>query len=295
MPPTSPWTGVEHRHLAALDAIARTGSFRGAATALGYSQSAVSQLIAQLEHALGAELVARDANRLTAAGRALVEHAAPILASFRAALADVAALGAPLRVGVSPHLAAPVLAGVLPPFLQRHPDTEVEVIECDDAGAAIEHGAVDVALGDPPAGAAIALRRLEPEPYMLVDPPSWAVVRRGVEPELLEQLPLLRWDRGPEGARVESDLRARGIAPRFVADTHATELPRLLAAGAGAAIVPACAAPPGATRAALDALVAPRAVAVAWHRDRRLSSAARALADAAGRTRVVPERIGAAA
>ncbi len=90
------WHGVEIRHLAALRAVAETGSFGRAAERLGYTQSAVSQQIATLEKAVGTRLVERPGGprpiSITEAGNVLLRHADGIVARLRAAQADLAAL-----------------------------------------------------------------------------------------------------------------------------------------------------------------------------------------------------------
>src|SRR5205809_5351303 len=111
------WLGVELRHLIALEAVAREGSFGRAATSLGYTQSAVSQQIATLERIVGERLVERPggpkAVSLTEAGELLLRHAQAIVARLVAAQADLSALsdGAAgvLRVGIYQSIGARVL------------------------------------------------------------------------------------------------------------------------------------------------------------------------------------------
>ena len=98
------------RHLVALDAVAREGSFRRAATRLGYVQSAISHQIAALEGLIGKRLIERSRGTrplaLTPAGEILLAHADALIARVRAAQADLAALdgegAAALRVGATP-------------------------------------------------------------------------------------------------------------------------------------------------------------------------------------------------
>ena len=82
-------TGIEVRHLAALEAVAEEGSFRRAATRLGYVQSAISEQIAALERIVGQRLVERSRGpgpvALTEAGEVLLGHAKAIVARIKRA------------------------------------------------------------------------------------------------------------------------------------------------------------------------------------------------------------------
>src|ERR1700745_759122 len=80
--------------LRVLTEVVRRGSFSGAAEALSYTQSAVSQAVARLDAETGAPLTgrARGGGRPTAAGASLVEHAEGIFARIEAAETELAAV-----------------------------------------------------------------------------------------------------------------------------------------------------------------------------------------------------------
>ena len=108
-----------------LRAVARHGSFSGAADALGYTQPAVSRQIATLEAETGAVLVTRAAGgaRLTEAGEVLVRHAETIFGALDEAETELrAVLGLEagcLRLSAFSSAAASVMparSGAKPPW-----------------------------------------------------------------------------------------------------------------------------------------------------------------------------------
>src|SRR4051812_4580995 len=133
----SPWLGIELRHLAALEAVAREGSFRRAATSLGYVQSAISQQIAALERAVGRRLVERSPGaaqiELTEAGELVLQHSGAILARLKAAQADVAALATgragALRVGITQSVGVRILPVLMRSFGLAWPDVRLRPTE----------------------------------------------------------------------------------------------------------------------------------------------------------------------
>jgi DNA-binding transcriptional LysR family regulator len=135
------------------EVIAR-GSFSGAAEALSYSQSAVSQSIARLEAETGATLIVRDRRgvRPTAAGATLVEHAEAIFAQVQAAETDLEAVlglrGGRLRVASFPSAGATLMPLAVATFRERYPDVSLTLAEGEPEEIAprLRAGEFDLAL-----------------------------------------------------------------------------------------------------------------------------------------------------
>jgi len=140
--------------LRVLTEVIACGSFSGAAEALSYSQSAVSQAIARLEAETGAVLVVRDRSgvRPTAAGATLVEHADSILAQVEAAEAELAAVlglrAGRLRVASFPSAGSTLMPLAVATFRERHPDVSLSLAEGEPEEIAprVRAGEVDLAL-----------------------------------------------------------------------------------------------------------------------------------------------------
>src|SRR4051794_41362968 len=122
---------LDVKRLRVLREVAALGSFSGAAEALAYTQSAVSQQVAALERETGARLLERTPRgvRPTEAGAALVRHADAVLARLAEAEAELEAI-AGLRSGrVKLGSFASASAGPRPPpgaaLPPRHPRPEV--------------------------------------------------------------------------------------------------------------------------------------------------------------------------
>jgi DNA-binding transcriptional LysR family regulator len=144
---------IDVRRLRVLREVARRASFSGAAEALGYTQSAVSQQVAALEREVGVPLLDRHRGvRPTAAGEVLLRHADGILARVTDAEAELAALrggeAGSLRVVAFPTAGATVLPPAIAAFRAAYPGVELSLVpmEVPDGRAALEAGDCDLAL-----------------------------------------------------------------------------------------------------------------------------------------------------
>ncbi|GAA2809503.1 LysR substrate-binding domain-containing protein [Kribbella solani] len=133
------------------------GTVHGAARALGYSPSAISQQLAVLEREAGTRLLERVGRnvRLTAAGEVLVRHASVLLEGVEAAEAELAAVAAGRVAGVV-RIASfqSAFIRVVAPAIRRlagtHPEIRVEAseLEVEQAAPALRLQQLDVMVGD---------------------------------------------------------------------------------------------------------------------------------------------------
>ncbi|NLR95331.1 LysR family transcriptional regulator [Rhizobium sp. P38BS-XIX] len=182
--------------LSGLNAFVRTadlGSFTAAGRVLGLSASAVGKAVSNLERQLGVRLLQRSTRsiRLTEEGRLFHERCRRVLDDLDGAQASLAqAVAMPrgkLRVSV-PIISYHFLLPVVPEFVERYPEVELDIDFNDRIVDLIEEG-VDVAIrsGDLPDSRLIS-RTLRPFRMLLCAAPRY-LERHGVPhcPRALDQ------------------------------------------------------------------------------------------------------------
>ncbi len=284
--------GIEFRHLAALEAIVETGSFAAAARRLGYTQSAISQQIAVLERATEMQLLERPGGRRpvtpTEAGDRLLRHAVRATAAMRAAEADLNALAegdaGTLRVATFQSVGVRVIPPVMRLYVERRPAIQVKLVETDHEllTEQLVRGGIDLAFVADSFEAEIERTDVLTDPYVLLAPArsELAQSERTVSAREIARLPLIAYRVPTQGG--EAHLRRLGFDPSIVFRSDDSGIVQgLVGAGVGYALVPRLtvdrADPDVAT---LDVRgIPPREIGLAWHADRRLSSAARAFVE----------------
>lgn len=302
--------GVEVRHLAALEAIARTSSFSQAAVLLGYAQSAVSQQIATLERAVGHKLIERPGGprpvSLTSAGEVLLRHATHITARLGAAKADLDALTAgeagALRIGTFQSASARLLPPTLTRFRDAWPRITVELRNERPVGVLddlVRSGQLDLAFTESGVyPAPLTATELIEDPYVLMIAPDSPLAK--YDEIELTQLDGARYISGASDdscdLRIHQSLERAGVQPQtvFRSDDNLTTQ-RLVACGLGVAIVPLLAVELFVPDAAVIVLPLAarhrltRRIGIMWHQDRDRSRAAEAFVETAV---AAAERIG---
>ncbi|MEV8087591.1 LysR family transcriptional regulator [Streptomyces nigra] len=140
------------RHLVTLAAVVRHGSFAAAADELGYTQSAVSQQIAELERRVGARVVVRRPVRATEAGQVLLDTEAAISMSMSRAATEITALAegtaGEVRLGAFISAAATLVPPALARLRANHPAVHMHLreLEQSETHGLLYRGEVDLAI-----------------------------------------------------------------------------------------------------------------------------------------------------
>ena len=245
------------RRLEVLKAVVDAGSVTGAAAAVGYTPSAVSQSLAALEREVKTPLFERVGRgiRPTQAGLLLAKHAEGLMAGLERAETELEALrsgqAGRLRLATFPTAGATLIPRALARFAAEFPGVELDLTmaEPEDALGALRLGHVDVAViadhdrvDERGRKVDLTFTHLLDDPYRVVVPRTHSAATKRVVS--LEELSDDTWI-STASARcncsetVMSACARAGFTPRFAleADEFATTV-GFVDAGLGVAMVP---------------------------------------------------------
>lgn len=247
---------MDVRRLRLLSELSRRGTIAEVARVVGYTPSAVSQSLAQLEHEAGVPLLERDGRRvrLTPAALGLVTRADRVVAELDAAAADLAAAHGAVRgeltIGSFPSAATSLVAPAVRELRERHTELccAVREHEPEDGVALLRSGELDVLVSEsydvvePAPTGGLERHLLLTEPLLLVLPKH----HPAREPVDLTTLREAAWIAGVTGTQfgevLEQTCRSAGFSPRIVHRADDAALHRSLAeAGLGIGLLPAMA------------------------------------------------------
>ncbi len=247
---------LDLRRLRHLSELARRGTIADVARAVGYTPSAISQSLLQLEREVGVALLERDGRRvrLTPAAHGLVARTERALAELDAAETELAAEQRTVRgrvvVGAFPSAAARMVIPATLDLARRHPELSVHVREHEpeDGIGLLRAGELDLLVSEryegvePAPAGGLEEHLLLTEPLLLALPDA-----EGRDGSVsLAAYRDAAWIGGLGGTQyavaVEQACRAAGFAPRIVhrAD-EATVIQALAASGLAVGFLPALA------------------------------------------------------
>jgi DNA-binding transcriptional LysR family regulator len=246
MPGDVNFTLVQLRYFATA---ADTGSMTSAARNLMVSQSAVSTAVAQLEHALGVQLLIRHHAKglsLTEAGARFFQELKNFLAHADELAETAQGLGATLAgeltIGCFLSLAPFLLPKLFSGFTARHPEVRVQAIEGEtgELRAALLSGRCELALMyEMDLAAPVVTEQVaEAPPYVIVPPDHRLADSGGVRLADLAEDPFVLYDL-PHSKEYFTALIARTgltVRPRYRSSTYET-VRALVAAGQGYSIL----------------------------------------------------------
>lgn len=212
----------------ALQKVVELGSFSRAAEAMGYSQSAVSQMIASLEEELSIKLVNRfrTGTKLTLEGEKIYPQIERLIYQYHAVLEKTKEIKGletgTIRMGTLASISAHWLPGLLKEFQERYPGVEFVIHQGDYTSILewIKTGAVDFGFVNPKAVTGIETTVLKEGAMLAVLPEGHPLGEREVVPlEELAKEPFILLEEGHYYEPLEA-FRSVGIMPNVKYTIH---------------------------------------------------------------------------
>lgn len=279
------------RTLKVFVSIADYTSFSKAAEVCGLTQSAVSQIVQQLEEHLAVQLIDRSRRplELTPAGKAFCEGVRPLLKDYQRVEEEVRSFGekAAREVVVASiySIGLSYMPEAAAEFKRRYPEVSVQVdhLHPEEVYRAIEQGSADFGLiSYPRATKSVDMMAWRDEPMVLVCGKSHPLSTRGdIGLSDLDRLPLVGFEQGLQIRReIDHYLSRRMIRPKVAMEfDNIDSLVRAMQVSGGIGILPEPAVRREIAAGALvqlhcEELQLTRPLGVIWRRGIRLGKAA---------------------
>ena len=245
---------IELRHLRYFLAVAQERHFGRAAKRLHLSQPPLSQQIRKLEELLGHALLNRTSRSvsLTAAGEAFYESAQRTLRNVERSIEEAQSIGrgevGSLHIGFVGSAMLTTLPAILRKYREIYPRVRLHLHESFTSRvvAGLEDGTLDAGiLRDGGATQGLKVTTVYSEPYVAVLPDHHRRANQiGIWPHSLRDEPFVFYPRNAGRRAFDKPLsicEAHGFRPNIVQEaSHWLSILRLVGAGLGVSIAPAC-------------------------------------------------------
>ena len=245
---------IELRHLRYFVAVAEELHFGRAALRLNLAQPPLSQQIRKLEELLGYSLFTRTSRSvsLTHAGEALLQRARRTLRNVQRDIDETRSIGhgdvGSLHVGFVGSAMLTMLPGIFRSYREAYPRVKLHLHESFTALVieGMENGTLDAGIlrdGDPVEG--LQVTTILSEPFVAVLPATHACARqKSLSIAVLRDEPFVYYPRSAGARAYEKALtlcEEHGFRPQIVQEaSHWLSILRLIGAGLGVSIAPAC-------------------------------------------------------
>ena len=245
---------IELRHLRYFVAVAEELHFGRAAERLHLAQPPLSQQIRKLEELLGYPLFIRTSRsvKLTDAGETFLQRARRTLRNVQRDLEETRSIGrgdvGSLHIGFIGSAMLSTLPGIFRTYRETYPRVRLHLHESFTSlvTEGLENGTLDAGIlrdGDPVEG--LNVTTILSEPFVAVLPASHACAgQKSISPAALRDEPFIYYPRSAGARAYEKPLticEQHGFRPQVVQEaSHWLTILRLIGAGLGVSIAPAC-------------------------------------------------------